>query len=121
MEAYKGNLLNSIVLIGMGLWGYFDYAGDSASKTALIPVAFGVLFLILSPAVKRENKVVAHIVVLLTLLVIISLFKPLTAALGADRMMAIIRVSTMIVAGVFAMFTFIKSFRDARKAREAQA
>ena len=44
MKTEQANLLNSLTLISLGLWGYFD----AGSKTALIPV-FCVKLAILSP------------------------------------------------------------------------
>ena len=41
MNASKANLINSISLIGFGLWGYFEVT----SPTALIPVGFGLILL----------------------------------------------------------------------------
>lgn len=119
MLPHRANLINAFMLIAMGVWGYFDYSGAEASKTALIPVGFGLLFLCATPGLVKENKMIAHVVVLFTLLVILSLFKPLMGALENDRTLATVRVCLMIATGIFAMITFIKSFRDARKAREA--
>ena len=118
MKPYQINTINGIVLIAMGLWGYFS-AGENASPTAFIPVAFGVIFLILSPSFKKENKAVAHIVVLLTLLLIIALFMPLKGRISAEDTIGIVRVGIMIVVSIVAMVIYIKSFIDARKAREA--
>ena len=39
MNASKANLINSISLIALGLWGYID----SSSMTALIPVGMGLV------------------------------------------------------------------------------
>ena len=61
MKPHKISFVNAITLISFGLWGYIDV---DYSPTALIPVIFGVIILILNPGLKRENKVVAHIVVL---------------------------------------------------------
>lgn len=118
MNAYQANLLNGIVLIAMSLWGYMGSA--TPSKTALIPAAFGAIFLICTPMIKKHNKVVAHVVVLLTLLVILALFMPLKGAVGRGDTMAIVRIVAMIATSILAMIAFIKSFRDARKAREAE-
>ena len=115
MNAYVANVLNAVVLIGMSLWGYLS--SESPSATALIPVAFGIILLILSNGVKKENKIVAHVAVVLTLLILISLFKPLSAALGRSDNMAMMRLAVMIVTSLIAMIYFIKSFIDARKAR----
>lgn len=120
MLPHRANLINAFMLIAMGLWGYFDFSGEVASKTALIPVGFGLLLLAATPGLVKENKAIAHAAVFFTLLIIIMLIaKPLMAALAADRTLAVVRIFLMIATGIFAMITFIKSFRDARKAREA--
>ncbi|MEM0995048.1 MAG: hypothetical protein AAF847_06095 [Bacteroidota bacterium] len=118
MKPFQINIVNGIVLIAMGLWGYFS-AGADASKTALIPVAFGVIFLVLTPMFQKENKVVAHIVVLLTFLLILALFMPLKARIGDGDTAGIMRVGVMIVSSIIAMAIYIKSFIDVRKARNA--
>ena len=55
-------------LIAIGLWGYLEVT----SPTALIPVGFGAALILCSSGVRKENKVVAHIAVLLTLLILIA-------------------------------------------------
>lgn len=117
MKPSAANLLNAVVLIGMGLWGYFGSA--SPSKTALIPVVAGVIFLALNNGVKAENKVIAHVAVVLTLLIALSLFMPFKGAMGRGDTMGMVRVGAMILTGLIALGSFIKSFIDARKAREA--
>lgn len=119
MKAAIASLINAVILIGFGLWGYFGE--DAHSKTAFIPVGFGVILIALYKGVKKEDKIVAHVAVLLTLLILIGLFKPLTGALGRDDGMAIMRVSVMIASTIVALFFFIKSFVDVRRARAAKA
>lgn len=116
MKPFQANLLNAFVLITMGMWGYLS--SDTPSGTALIPVAFGVLFIIVTPPFKTENKVVAHVVVLLTFLLILALFMPLIGAIKRGDTIALFRVGLMIAASVLAMVYYIKSFIDARKARK---
>ena len=113
MPPFKANLVNGIVLIALGLWGYLS--SDTPSTTALIPVAVGVLFLIFHPGMKKENKIIAHIVVLLTLLLLIALYKPLSGALERGDSMAQIRIGIMMIVQVFALIIYVKSFIDARK------
>lgn len=116
MNAYTAHLINSVVLILMGGWGYFA----TSSKTALIPVLFGVVLLSLSNGVKLENKAIAHVVVLLTLLVFGSLIaKPLLSAINDGDTLGTIRVGAMVLTSLLALIYFIKSFIDARKARKA--
>ena len=69
--------------------------------------------------VKTENKVIAHIAVVLTLIMILGLAMPLKGAIGREDTMAIVRVAIMVITGILAMVAFIGSFKAARKAREA--
>ncbi len=115
MNAHSGNILNGIVLMAMSAWGYLA----TGAPTSFIAGGFGLLFLICSPWIKKDHKIVSHIVVLLTFLLIIMLFKPFSAAMADGRTLAMVRVGAMILAGIIAMITFIKSFRAARLAREA--
>ena len=113
MKAYIASLINAAALITLSLWGYFS--SETPSLTALIPTGIGIVILILNKGVKNENKVIAHIVVTLTLIVLIGLIKPLLGALDRNDTLAIIRVTTMILTTVMAMAFFVKSFIDARK------
>ena len=117
MKAYIASLINAVALIGLSLWGYFS--SDNPSFTALIPTAVGVILLLISNGVKTENKVIAHIAVLLTLLILGGLVKPLLGAMDRGDNAAIIRVGNMILTTVVAMVFFVKSFIDARKKRAA--
>ena len=117
MKAHTASLINAITLIGLGGWGYLG--SDEPSVTALIPVIAGVLLIAMNGGVKQENKTVAHIAVLLTLLVEIGLFMPLLGALERNDTEALIRVVIMIATCSLAMAFFVKSFIDARKRREA--
>ena len=118
MKAHTASLINALILIGFGAWAYFG--SGTPSKTALIPVGFGVVILSLYKGVKKEDKIVAHIAVLLTLLILGGLVKPLLGALDRGDSLAIMRVSVMIVSTIVALFFFIKSFIDVRRARAAQ-
>jgi len=116
MNAYTAHLINSVALILVGGWGYFA----TSSKTALIPVLFGVVLLSLSNGVKMENKAIAHVVVVLTLLVFGALVsKPLISAINDGDTLGMIRVGLMSLTSLIALIFFIKSFIDARKARKA--
>ncbi len=116
MNAYTAHLINSAALILMGGWGYFA----TSSKTALIPVLIGVVLLSLSNGVKLENKAIAHVVVVLTLLAFGSLVaKPLMAAIRDGDTEGTIRVGIMVLTCFVALVYFIKSFIDARKARKS--
>ena len=116
MNAYTAHLINSVALILIGGWGYFA----TSSNTALIPVLFGVVLLSLSNGVKLENKAIAHVVVVLTLLVFVALVaKPLISAINDGDTLGTIRVGIMSLTSLIALIFFIKSFIDARKAKKA--
>ena len=115
IKPHIANLVNSITLITLGLWGYIG--STTPSVTALIPVIFGVLLLLSNMGVKKENKIIAHIAVTLTLLILFGLFKPLSGALEKGNSIAIFRVLTMLITTIVALASFIKSFIDARKSR----
>ena len=115
MKASLSSLLNAIILISMGLWGYFE--SESKAITALIPVIIGIILLLVNKGVKNENKALAHVAVLLTFLILLGLIKPLMGAFERENTYAIIRVLLMIISSLWAMISFIKSFISARKNR----
>ena len=113
MKASLSSLLNAIILISMGLWGYFE--SESKPITALIPVIIGTILLLVNKGVKNENKALAHVAVLLTFLILFGLVKPLLGAFERENTYAVIRVLLMIISSLWAMISFIKSFISARK------
>jgi uncharacterized membrane protein (UPF0136 family) len=117
MNAASANLINSIVLIAIGLWGYFE----TNSQTAFIPVGFGVALLLCTPGVRKENKAIAHVAVLLTLVVLLAMGgMRLPKAIAAGGL-TLVRGILPVLTGLFAMVMFIRSFIAARKARENAA
>lgn len=116
MNAATASLFNAILLLGLGLWGYFG--ADTPSNTALIPVIVGAILLVLNPGVRKENKVVAHIAVLLTLIILLGLAMPLMGSLKRGNTMATVRVGIMLLSTIVAMIYFVKSFIAAKKARQ---
>ena len=116
MKSHNISITSSLILIAMSAWGYLS--SETPSVTALIPLFFGVILLLCFPGIKKENKIVAHIAVTLTLLVFLALFMPLKGAFGREDNGAVLRISLMIAGSAFSLFGFIKSFIAARKARE---
>ena len=116
LDAHKASLLNAISLVLIGGYGYLQ--SSAPSPTALIPVIVGVLLIAMNKGVKEENKIIAHIAVLLTLIMLLGLAMPLIGSLKRGDTQATLRVSVMIITTIGALFYFIKSFIDARKSRE---
>ena len=117
MTAANLSLLNAVLLIALGVVGYA--LPENPSKTALIPVGFGIALLLCNPGVRKNNAVIAHVAVLLTLVVFIALVKPLRGAIGREDSAAIGRIVIMILSSALALFAFIKSFVDVRRSRVA--
>lgn len=115
INPHIASMIHAVSLVALGAFGY--YSSDTPSATALIPVVFGVILLALNSGIKKQNKIVAHIAVTLTLLIILGLGKPLQGAIGRSDGAAISRIVVMLATGVLAMVSFIKSFKDARKAK----
>ncbi|MCY4161059.1 MAG: hypothetical protein OXE77_04250 [Flavobacteriaceae bacterium] len=113
MKPHIASLINAISLIVLSLWAYF--ASTSPSLTALIPTVVGVILLCCNRGLKKQNKVIAHVVVVLTFLIIIGLIRPLMGALNENKILGIFRVGLMILSSVVALITFINSFIKARR------
>ena len=112
MKSHTASFYNAIILIVFGLWGYFSY--DDASYTALIPVVAGIILLVLNRCIIRGNKVLGHIAVIITLLMLFGLVKPLLGSIDRDDSLAIIRVSVMMLSTLLALTLFIREFVEKR-------
>lgn len=114
-----------IILIILGMVFYIISGG--ASITALIPAFFGVAFGGLGMLAKRSEsmrKHAMHAALLLALLGLGGSFGGLIAIIGAiggtmpDRPQAAISQAIMAVLCIIFLVTGIKSFIDARKAKD---
>ena len=106
MDSFKANVINSLSLMFIGLWGYLEVV----SPTALIPVIFCVILLLCTNGLKKLNKLIAHIAVLLTLVILVALiFMRLPKSLDSGGI-GLIRVIIMILTSIFSMIYFVKSF-----------
>jgi len=115
MKPYLASIINAIVLVLLGLWGYLG--SQDPSLTALIPVAAGVVLLLLNSGLRRESRTVAHIAVVLTFLILLALIKPLAGAIERSDTAAMVRVLLMMASSILALVFFIRSFLDARAKR----
>ena len=112
MEPKKVALLNSSVLIFIGLISYYF---NSTSITALIPVFLGLAIFLCYLLYDKNNKVFAHICVTLMLLAFAGLFKPIMGAIGREDTFAILRIGVMQLISLYSIICFIISFINARK------
>ena len=107
----------SILLIGLGLIGllarYFDQ-GDW-QFTALIPAVFGLILLPMSNGIKNENKAIAHVVVLITLLVGVMMVVMITRASPFELTRKMIIFMIIALASFGATGVYVKGFIDRKK------
>lgn len=115
MTPALASLINAILLVVLGGYGYFT--SDTPSMTALIPVIVGIVLLLCQPGIRSQNRVVAHIAVLLTLLILLGLVMPLIGAFKRADTAAIIRVALMLISSVVAMVFFIRNFIANRRSK----
>ena len=118
MKAASANLLNAIVLIAAGLYAYFLILTPEGTRapTALIPAAFGLLFLIFQKGVANQNKIISHVAVVLTLvlLIICAMRFVKIEEWGAKKYVFLI----CVISNAVALIAFIGSFIEARKNRK---
>ena len=113
LKPYQFSAINAISLVLLGGYGYIQ--SETPSPTALIPVIIGVLLLLMNGGIKSENKVVAHIAVTLTLLLLFGLTMPMLGAIERGDNFAIMRCGIMIVTSVTAMASFTCFFFSSKR------
>ena len=111
MKTTQANLINSFTLIILSFWGYLD----TGSVTAFIPFGFGLFLLLCHNGLKRQNKIIAHVAVLLTLIILIALVVTRLQKSLDEGGTGLFRIIFMILTSVIAMITFVRSFIEARK------
>jgi general stress protein CsbA len=106
-------IINAVVLIVLGLLGYFTAEPSGRSMTAFIGPAVGIVLLLLSPAVKNNNSTATHLGVVLTAIVAIAL----ATRMGGGNPYVII----MGVVSIIAVVCYIMDFIRRKKERESKA
>ena len=112
LKPRKAALLNSLVLILIGIIGY---CYNSASITALIPVFLGAGIFLCYLLYDKNNKIFAHVGVTLMLLALLGLFKPIMGAISRSDIYATFRIALMQLVSLYSIVCFIVSFIQARK------
>ena len=112
LKPKKAALLNSLVLILIGIIGY---CYNSTSITALIPVFLGLGIFLCYVFYDKNSKIFAHIGVTLMLLALLGLFKPLMGSIDRSDFYATLRIAFMQLVSFYSIVCFISSFIKARK------
>lgn len=118
MKAASANLLNAIVLIAAGLYAYFVILTPEGTRapTALIPAAFGLLFLVFQKGVSNQNKIISHVAVVLTLLLLVICIMRFVKV--EDWVAKKYVFLVCVISNAVALTAFIGSFIEARKNRK---
>ena len=121
MLPYKANFINGLVLIIVGIFGYISMRNNDAanfSPTVFIAPLSGMLFLLLTPFMKKENKIISHLVVLFTFLLgsmLLVMFIKRVSTGSSLSDLSMLRFLVMIISCFVAMTTFVSSFRNAER------
>ncbi|MEX0983283.1 MAG: hypothetical protein WD577_12860 [Bacteroidales bacterium] len=106
------NLIYSLLLLVTGITAFtLRYLeSNDFQYTALIPSLFGIILLSLGKGIKLENKIVAHIAVLLTLILAVFALVMLIINSGDGMLLTrkgiifmIVLTSSFIVLGIYIM------------------
>ncbi len=116
-----------VLFVLLGVIAYF--ATGQESITALIPAFFGVVFVVLGLVMRDESKIkhAGHAAAVLALLALIGSARGIPGAIAVaqggevERPEAAVSQAIMALLSVVFLVGAIKSFVDARKAREAQS
>jgi len=116
-----------LALLLLGVGGYL--ASGRASLTALIPAAFGVVALACGLVARNEahRKHAIHVVLIVALLAVLGTARGTVGMVkwllgtAPERPMAIVAQTITFVLSVGLVVLGIRSFRAARRAREAAA
>ncbi len=114
MKPVQVNFINGLILAVVGLYGYFGVAGadGNASPTALIPTAFGVLLIILGFFWEKAPKIVSHVVVVLTLVLLVMVTNRFLKVDAWDSKKYLFLAA--LISNAVALVVFIRSFVAAR-------
>ena len=119
MTAVKMNLINALTLVIVGTWGFVDVnlpiLDNGVSWTALIPVFFGVTFLICHKGIKSGNKIIAHIAVFLAILIAVALVGKRLPISIENGGIGLFRVALMSITSILLLVAFIRNFIENRK------
>jgi hypothetical protein len=109
MKNYIVMIINAVILIAIGIYGYIT----SGSSTALIAPAIGVILFVLVFPVKNNNPTFTHIAVGLTGLAMIMFF---ITGFMRNNLLIILMATATLIAFIFYIMDFLKR----KKEREAK-
>lgn len=117
------NRIYSFLLIACAVLGFLlRYLSEGDLQyTALIPAGFGIILLPMSGGIKKENKVIAHVAVVLTLLIAVLIGKMWISAITADLLVwrKVILFGIITLSSVWALVNYVQGFIAKKKNKSA--
>jgi len=105
-------IINSLVLILLGIYGYVSAKPESKSLTAFIGPGVGIILLFFYSTVKKQNSTGTHIMVMLTLLTAV-----IFSVIGIIRVNILILI--MAASSVISLIFYVSDFLKRKREREA--
>jgi len=110
MTTTKTCLLNGIILLALGFWGYA--ANQFAMHTGIVPIGFGAYLCLISTRHHLENKSIFYFNMGLTLSFVFAMIQPLMRNIEQADPAGICRVSLEMAACAMAVIVYIRSFKS---------
>ncbi len=117
MTSQHAALMNSIILLLIGFWGYA--ANDFATHTAVVPIGAGILFLILSKYLKNAGKGLLIFTMVLALVLIVAFTVPLQRNVEQGDVTGMFRLAFEMAACAFAFIVYLRNLNLLNKANKA--
>lgn len=109
MKAYQLNLILCFVLVGVGLWSYEASGRDF--HTLSVPV-LGILLSLFHKPLKESNQKMEKAAMLASLIVFIIMLLPLKNSIQGNNMMAVVRVSIVLLACGLALIMYMRILKN---------
>ncbi len=107
MAYYKACLLNGIILLAIGFWGYA--ANHFNAHTGIIPIGFGLLLILLSKFFQQKKNGLYYVILILTTIVMLALFRPLMRNIEQSDWYGISRLSLEIASCAMAIIIYLRN------------
>ena len=109
MKPAQAIIMNAIVLILFGLWGYLRSPDNRSME--LVPIVSGFLFLAAAIPIRLENRIVEFMLRILLSLLVVALLLSLIAAIESSSTGNIMRLGLMTLATLYTWGIYMLALR----------
>ncbi len=108
MKSQTAALINSIVLILIGIWGFI--ANDYAIHTLIVPLSAGIILLIFSRFLQIDKPNVLLLVSFLTFILMLAFIVPFQRNAEQSDVMGMLRIGIEMMASAMALIVYLRNF-----------